>query len=999
VKQRHFFLTPGLFSVLLIAFLLTGCGGGGSSSGPSPAAPTIASFVATPTSVTAGSSASLTAVFANGAGIITPGNLAVTSGVAVSVTPSVTTTYTLTVTNAAGTAVTQTVVVTVTGSVVAPSITSFVANPSTITAGASSNLTGIFTNGTGVITPGNLAATSGVAVSVTPSATTTYTLTVTNTAGTAATQKVTVTVQAAQTGLIANGTYTITGKNSGLVAEVANSSTARGALIDQWAANGGGNQIWQLINLGNNEVELLNVNSNLALEVQGASTSDGAAIDQSAYNSAANQIWQVVSAGGGYYELINQNSGQALDVAGASTSNGTDLDQWPTSGNANQLWSFTATSYTPPTITSVTVTPNPASAAIGNQLQLNAVVNGTGSVANSVIWTLASASGSSLSPGTISSSGLYTTPYPAPASVTVTATSSQDPTKSGTTTITLTSPPAGSGPALSVDAGNPTHAINPYVYGMNLYLDPTTAAAANLSLDRSGGDAATRYNYQTDSYNSASDWWFENEEGSGPYPVSYQENSTFNTQLEQNNAIGTKMIGTVPLIGWTTNRSGACSYSVSKYGAQQKTDTYKTDCGNGILLNGQRVVNDPTDTSTAIDETFTSGWVKYLVGRFGPGANGGVAIWDLDNEPSWWSGVHVDVHPIPFTYDEVTQKGLTYAKAIKDADPTAEVSGPVMDNWWMYYYSAKDVNAGYGTGPCYSPYSNPIDRNAHGGVPFIEYYLQQFAAYEQANGVRLLDYVDIHAYYAGHYNGTSVAFTTAGDTAMQKVRLDSTRALWDPTYTDTYYSYPNYPTDTNYVTNCNPPLKPLQLITMLKQWVANDYPGTKIAIDEYNWGGQESINGAVAQADVLGIFGREGLDIGALWGTPDPPTDTPGLVAFQIYRNYDGDNSTFGDMALASTSADQGALSVYGALRTADNELTIVVINKTYGDLTTTLSLPNFTASGPAKVYLYSNANLAGIVSKPALAVTAPAAGSTTSSIANYTFPAQSITLFVAPKQ
>ena len=43
-------------------------------------------------------------------------------------------------------------------------------------------------------------------------------------------------------------------------------------------------------------------------------------------------------------------------------------------------------------------------------------------------------------------------------------------------------------------------------------------------------------------------------------------------------------------------------------------------------------------------------------------------------------------------------------------------------------------------------------------------------------------------------------------------------------------------------------------------------------------------------------------------------------------------------MALASTSADQGKLSVYGALRTADNTLTVVVINKTYGDLTSTVS-------------------------------------------------------------
>ncbi|MGB6744876.1 MAG: hypothetical protein WBE38_14615, partial [Terracidiphilus sp.] len=135
----------------------------------------------------------LTAVFANGTGVITPGNLAVTSGKAMSVSPTATTIYTLTVTPPAGSAITQTATVTV---VPAPAITSFVASPGTIAAGGSSSLTAVFANGTGVITPGNLTVTSGTAVSVSPTATTIYTLTVTPPVGTAITQTVTVTVTA-----------------------------------------------------------------------------------------------------------------------------------------------------------------------------------------------------------------------------------------------------------------------------------------------------------------------------------------------------------------------------------------------------------------------------------------------------------------------------------------------------------------------------------------------------------------------------------------------------------------------------------------------------------------------------------------------------------------------------------------------------------------------------------------------------------------------------------
>ncbi len=52
----------------------------------------------------------------------------------------------------------------------------------------------------------------------------------------------------------------------------------------------------------------------------------------------------------------------------------------------------------------------------------------------------------------------------------------------------------------------------------------------------------------------------------------------------------------------------------------------------------------------------------------------------------------------------------------------------------------------------------------------------------------------------------------------------------------------------------------------MRDWVKKSYPGTKTAITEYNWGALDSMNGALAQADVLGIFGRERLDLATLWG-------------------------------------------------------------------------------------------------------------------------------------
>ena len=216
--KRLLILTPLAITLSLGVASLTGCGGGSSTTPPPPPPPSITSFTANPTSITNGTSAALMGVFANGAGVITPGNLPATSGVAVNVSPTATTIYTLTVTPTSGTAVTAPATVTVNA---APAITSFGASSETITTGSNATLTAVFANGTGVITPGNLTATSGVGVSVSPTATTTYVLTVTNATPTAVTAIATVTVASATVSsvtvdLASTGTPAVTNKLLGM---------------------------------------------------------------------------------------------------------------------------------------------------------------------------------------------------------------------------------------------------------------------------------------------------------------------------------------------------------------------------------------------------------------------------------------------------------------------------------------------------------------------------------------------------------------------------------------------------------------------------------------------------------------------------------------------------------------------------------------------------------------------------------------------------------------
>ena len=524
------------------------------------------------------------------------------------------------------------------------------------------------------------------------------------------------------------------------------------------------------------------------------------------------------------------------------------------------------------------------------------------------------------------------------------------------------------GPALSVNVAANRKPISPLIYGMN-FADEALAKELALPVNRWGGNSVTRYNFKIDTDNRASDWFFQNIPNANSNVAALPDGSAADKFIEANKRTGTASIMTVPTIGWVAKRRTSghpydCGFSIKKYGAQKSSDPYDLDCGNGVRTNGTNITgNDPTDTSVAITSTFASEWVTHLKTRYGDATNGGVQFYNLDNEPMLWNSTHRDVHPQPTSYDEMRDRTTQYAAAIKATDPTAKTLGPVLWGWVAYWYSAADA-AGGGAW-----WNDRPDRKAHGDVPFAQWYLQQMKAYEQTNGKRILDYFDLH--YYPQANGVSLS--GAGDAATQALRLRSTRSLWDATYADESWIKD---------TEGGPAVR---LIPRMHEWVNANYPGTKLSLTEYNWGALDNINGALAQTDVLGIFGREGLDLATLWS---PPSATqPGAFAFRMFRNFDGAGGKFGDAGVSATSADQGQLAMYAAQRSSDNALTLIVINKTANALTSDVSLAGFTPSGSAKVFRYSTANLNAIVKEADQAVS--------TSGFNATFPANSITLFV----
>lgn len=489
--------------------------------------------------------------------------------------------------------------------------------------------------------------------------------------------------------------------------------------------------------------------------------------------------------------------------------------------------------------------------------------------------------------------------------------------------------PLRDGPTITIDTANVIRTISDDVYGLS-YADPELAADISVPVNRWGGNSTTRYNYQIDTFNTASDYFFENIAYENDNLEALPAGSQSDKFVEANNEVGSDTIITVNTLGWNAkSRDKVGGFSVAKYGEQQETDFWLPDAGNGIRPDGSYVTgNDPTDTSFQTDEEFTKDWIRHLQSQFGTAADGGVKYYALDNEPMLWWNTHRDVHPEPAGYDEVLEKGVTYAAAIKEVDPDAQVLGPVSWGWTGYFYSALDID----TGPEF--WLNPQDRNAHGGKAFLPWYLEQMANAEQETGQRLLDYLDIH--YYPQDDGVSLT-NDGGTVGTQDARARTTRSLWDPEYVD-----PTWINDT------------VKLVPRMREWIDENYPGTKLAITEYNFGAIDHYSGALAQAEALGIFGREGVDLATMWATPD--ADDAAGFAFRMFRNYDGQlnaGSSFGETSVGATSSDLEDVSVFASTRASDGALTVMLINKSSEDLGTPLSIPNQYHGSVAEVYSY----------------------------------------------
>ena len=483
------------------------------------------------------------------------------------------------------------------------------------------------------------------------------------------------------------------------------------------------------------------------------------------------------------------------------------------------------------------------------------------------------------------------------------------------------------------------HAISPYIYGGSFPKDATTILTADPGFSgpvmvRWGGNGSSTYNWQLQTYNAASDFYFED------FPFCGLGGSATNSACNDGDSVqfikdagnaGGDSVMTVPMLPWVAQSAeasgnGHWSFSVAKDGAQCHTDPQNPDAGDGIELsaNCNTQPNYLTASASDISDTYVpllddhsqactaaagcvyrSDWVTAMAGAYFSGVAS--HFYDMDNEMDIWGSTHRDIHPNPSGYDEMANVYLAEAPQVKGWDPRAVRLGPVSCCWWYYWNGA-----------------NSSDKATHAGEDFLPWWLNQIYWQDQISGGRSLDVFDVHAYpdaTTTDSNGNPLP-----KTQLQGLATSIYRDYWDPTFVS-----PSTTINQQFATNIQPNKTIPFRIPRLRTMVNTIYPGTPLSITEWSaaFAGESDFSTALGDADAYGILGREEVYLATRWMMPNPAN--PNFWALVLYTNpggsHSGGFSPAGDASVSDmNNADPDLFSSYAAF--GGSALNIMVINK-----------------------------------------------------------------------
>jgi hypothetical protein len=513
------------------------------------------------------------------------------------------------------------------------------------------------------------------------------------------------------------------------------------------------------------------------------------------------------------------------------------------------------------------------------------------------------------------------------------------------------SPDTGTGPAppadavsvrFRVDTGTARRAISPYVYGVNQ--PEWTRRHRGVRLARLGGNRWTAYNWETNASNAGADYHHQNDDflGGGDVP-----GEAVRPHVAAAHAAGAAIVVTLPMAGYV---------SADKRGdgdVAQTPDWLRTRFHESRAAK-RAPFSYPPDTADAVvyQDEFV-GWLEaaFPAARHDPTR---AIFYSLDNEPDLWAHTHARIRPTgKLTYEELVERTLAWASAVKAVAPWALVFAPVNYGWQGFVTLQDAPDAG--------------------GRDFLDFFLASMREAEAAFGRRLVDVLDVHWYPEARGGGIRVTEADSSP-AVAAARVQAPRSLWDPGYVETSWI------------SQDAGVGAIRLIPRLRAKIAAHYPGTRLALTEYNYGGGGHVSGALALADVLGIFGREGVFAANLWSLSANEAFLDAALA--AYCNLDGSGARFGDTSVAAVTSDPASSSVYASVdASSDSRVVVVAINKALGSAVAELSIEHTAELTRAQTFRLTAASPA-LVPGPALA---PAARN----LYRFSLPASSLSVIV----
>ena len=505
-----------------------------------------------------------------------------------------------------------------------------------------------------------------------------------------------------------------------------------------------------------------------------------------------------------------------------------------------------------------------------------------------------------------------------------------------------------------------TKPISPWIYGINFY-SGITGAPPQLTFDRDGGNRWTAYNWETNASNAGSDYLYENDDYLSSSTVPAEAVRSF-IAGDQSNGLASLM--TVQLQGLVAgDESGPVSVTDPPDLTRFKQVIDKKSTVSSVPFT---ITPPTTDANVYMDEFAWALDQKFSgMGIFGTNPAHPTFV-SLDNEPELWNSTHLEVQgPNPVTSDAYIAKTITLTEALKDQFPNMVIFGPVH----------------YGFQGIYN-WQGELSATPSGANWFPDKYLAALNTASASYGKPLVDVYDFH-WYVEEYDANGnraidLSGTTLTDAQVQLI-VQSPRALWDPTFTDS--------------TNSNPWIyeelgnTPINILGRLQAKINSEFPGMKISITEYENGGWNHIAGTIAQTDNLGVFGSQGLFAASFW--PPNGTYSYALAGFRAFRDFDGAGANFGDTSLQSTSSNVQNVVVYASSdSTAPGRCVFVAINRSTTSQVTAIN--GQALSGTAQLYQMTAASTQGqnpvqpvsigtmAVSGSSLTITLPALSVTT---------------------